>query len=290
MSASESVTVIVPTVDRVDLLRRCLRGLAGHDVLVVHDGDAGVLALLATEGVRGLQIVERGVSAKRNAGWQAAATDRVAFTDDDCEPTAGWLEHLLLSDADVVAGPVVPHPQDRRTGPWDRTVTSTAPAFYPGCNLLVRKEFLARVEGFDEALRGGEDTDLVYRVRDAGGKLDWNAQAVVWHAVRPQTYIEHLRSLPRWAGLPAVVRRHPELRRFAHRRLFWKDTHPRAVVALAGLLASPWQRSALLLTLPVLAHRMRQHGVVLGLQHVGSDLMETVVLTSGSARHRSVLL
>ena len=44
------------------------------DVLVVHDGDAGVEALLVETGTRGLRIAERGVSAKRNAGWRAASS------------------------------------------------------------------------------------------------------------------------------------------------------------------------------------------------------------------------
>ena len=39
-----SVTVVVTTVDRVDLLRRCLHGLAGADVLVVHDGQWSIEA------------------------------------------------------------------------------------------------------------------------------------------------------------------------------------------------------------------------------------------------------
>jgi GT2 family glycosyltransferase len=283
-------TVVVPTVDRVDLLRRCLSGLQGADVLVVHDGDAGVVGLLEELSVPGLQIAERGVSAKRNAGWRHASSDRVAFTDDDCEPAPGWLDALTAVDADLVAGPVHRHPADPSGGRWDRTVTATAPGFYPGCNLLVRKDFLERVGGFDTDLHGGEDTDLVCRVRKAGADVGWAEQAVVWHAVRPQTFVEQLRSLPRWAGLPRVVGRHPELRALAHRRWFWKASHPVALLALLSLLAGLRDRRALVGTAPLLVSRIRRHGLRGGLEVAVNDVAEVGVLTAGSLRHGSVLL
>lgn len=288
-----SVTVVVPTVDRVELLRRCLRGLAGSglvDVLVVHDGDGGVLALLDELGVPGLEIRERGVSAKRNAGWRAVASDLVAFTDDDCEPAPGWLDALVADGSDLVAGPVGPHPEDTATGLWARTVTASEPGFYPGCNLLVRRSWLARVDGFDERLHGGEDTDLAWRVREAGATHGWATDALVWHAVRPVTFPEQLRSLRRWGGLPLVVRRHPQLRLLAHRRWFWKDSHPAALLALLCLLLALRDRRALLGVVPLLLRRIREAGPGAGLQLAVNDLVETAVLTAGSARHRSVLL
>jgi glycosyltransferase involved in cell wall biosynthesis len=284
-----TVIVVVPTVDRVALLARCLDGLAGADVLVVHDGDAGVQELLTDRGVPGLQVAERGVSAKRNAGWRAATAELVAFTDDDCEPAPGWLDALVAGAADLVAGPVQPHPADAAEGLWARTVTSDRPGLYPGCNLLVTRSALERVGGFDESLSGGEDTDLAWRVRESGATHAWAADALVWHAVRPVSFSDQLRSLPRWAGLPLVVRRHPALRDHAHRRVFWKASHPTAVLALASLALAPVDRRALLGVLPLLGRR-RRAGLKDGAQLAANDLVETAVLVVGSLRHRSVLL
>lgn len=286
-----SITVVVPTVDRVDLLRRCLRGLAGHDVLVVHDGDAGVVALLAELAVPGLQVAERGVSAKRNAGWRAASSELVAFTDDDCEPVPGWLDACadVAADADLVAGPVRPHPEDTATGLWARTVTAEQPGFYPGCNLVVRRELLERVGGFDEGLHGGEDTDLAWRVREAGGRAAWAQDGVVWHALRPVTFAAQLRSLPRWAGLALVVRRHPQLRELAHHRYFWKRSHPPALLALLGLAGAPLTPWALLALAPLWVWRVNGFGLRAA-EVVVNDLAETLVMVAGSLRHRAVLL
>lgn len=285
-----SVTVVVPTVDRVDLLRRCLRGLAQEQVLVVHDGDPQVQRLLTETGVAGLQIEERGVSAKRNAGWRAATTEWVAFTDDDCEPAAGWVPALLSAGADLVAGPVAPHPEDHAQGRWRRTVVSTSPGLYPGCNLLVRRSALARVDGFDESLHGGEDTDLAWRVRESGASHGWAPDALVWHALRRVTFPEQLMSLRRWSGIPLVVKRHPELRELAHHRVFWKPGHPVALLALLGLLGLPLDRRTALAVLPLLGIQLRQAGVREGLQQSINDLVETAMLLQGSVRHRTLLL
>jgi GT2 family glycosyltransferase len=297
-------------VDRVDLLRRCLRGVTGQDlaepyeVVVVHDGDAGVVALLAETSaglphdvtLRVLRIDERGVSAKRNAGWQAAAAPLVAFTDDDCEPSVGWLSAMVKAADDdhaLVAGPVAPHPEDKGViGLWARTVTqSTDAGFYPGCNLLFRRSALERVEGFDPVLQAGEDTDLAWRVIEDGGPAAWAEDGLVWHAVRPVTFPAQLRSLPRWSGLPLVVRRHPQLRdRLAYKRWFWKDSHPTACLALAGLALAPLNRRALLAVAPVVLRRVRRHGPADGLALAVNDVAEAAVVIAGSARHGALLL
>jgi hypothetical protein len=87
-----------------------------------------------------------------------------------------------------------------------------------------------------------------------------------------------------------VVRRHPQLRDLAHRRWFWKPTHPLALLALAGLGVSPYRWWALACVLPLLVACVRRAGLRGGLQHAVNDLVETVVLVVGSVRHRSVLL
>ena len=299
------VSVVVPTVDRVELLRRCLDGLAKQDiaepfeVIVVHDGHEAIEELVAgydSLGLRGLRIAASGVSSKRNAGWQAATADLVAFTDDDCEPTPAWLSALVdaaAGGAALVAGPVHPHPADADvSGVWARTVSQPADAgFYPGCNLLFRRDALEHAEGFDRRLRAGEDTDLAWRVIDAGGDAAWADEGVVWHAVRTVTLGQHFRSLPRWEGLALVVRRHPHLRaRLAYKRWFWKDSHPAACLALAGLLLAPFDRRALLAVAPVVARRVRAHGARDGVALAASDVAEAAVVIAGSVRHGSVVL
>ncbi|MCU1484478.1 MAG: glycosyl transferase family 2 [Actinomycetia bacterium] len=299
-----AVSVVVPTVDRVALLDRCLRGLAAQDgvtfeVLVVHDGDPGVTALLQTWTdrlpLRPVQIAERGAAAKRNAGWRTAGAPVIAFVDDDCEPAPGWLKAALdaLDDGvDLVQGRVEAHPDDgAQAGLFSRTIEVHGPSeLYPNANLVYRRSALGRVGGYDDAFAGGEDTDLAWRVLESGGTAVWAPEALVWHAVRSASFADHVRSLPRWHTLALVLQRHPQLRKLAHRKVFWKRSHPTAALAGLGLLLAPFDRRALALVAPLLARRVREAGVADGVQLAAADVVEVGVMAYGSVRHRTVLL
>ncbi len=296
----------MPTVDRVALLARCIDGLAAQDgvafeVIVVHDGNPDVVALLDDRAgdlpLTALQSVRRPPAPKRNLGWRAAQSELVAFTDDDCQPQPGWLRAGVAAFADgvdIVQGSVAPHPDDAANrGTFARTLqVSKHTETYPTANLFYRRRALERAGGFDEQFGGaaGEDTDLAWRVLASGGRAVFAPDAAVYHAIHPFGFVDHLRSLPRWADLALVVRRHPGVRRLGHRRWFWKATHPTAVLAAVGLLAAPFDRRALALVLPHLVRRVRANGPVEGPQLAVVDLAEVAVMVKGSIQHRVLLL
>lgn len=295
------VSVVVPTVDRVELLTRCLSALAAQtlaadEVIVVFDGNPAVERLLEQwQGrlpLRCVEIRETGASAKRNAGWRAAQHHLVAFTDDDCAPAPGWVAALVAADGDLLAGPVAAHPDDSATASvFGRTIEIGSPGpYFPAANLAVTRTLLARVGGFDTALAAGEDTDLAWRVQEAGGTVAWVDDALVHHAIRPRTFPEHLGSLWRWRDLALVVRRHPSLRSTLPAGIFWKASHPLALVALVGGVASLRQPAAALLAAPLLVRRWRERGPRFGTQVAVADVAEVVVVLAGSAKHRTVLL
>lgn len=299
------VAVVIPTVDRAELLDRCLRGVAAQEgveleVIVVHDGNRGIVALLGSWAdrlpLRALQSSARGAGVKRNLGWRSTDSALVAFTDDDCEPAPGWLKAAMVAasgDVDIVQGPVFPHPADAHvSGLFARTLHVPSPTdTYPNANLVYRRTALERVGGFaPEIWGGGEDTDLAWRVIESGGSVAWAEDALVWHAVRPASFVQHLRSLPRWSTLALVLRRHPQLRRLLHRRLFWKRSHPSALLAFVGLALVVVDRRAVALCAPAFGRRIREAGIVDGTQLAVADMAEVVVMLSGSVRHRAVLL
>lgn len=300
------LTVVVPTVDRAELLDRCLRGLAGQqgatlDVIVAHSGNPAIARVLRTAdarlAVRGILSPAPGAAAKRNLGWRHATGPLVAFTDDDCEPAPGWAAAIVRAFSapaapDLVQGPVQAHPADAPIGgPFARTIlVTTHTETYPTANLSVRRSALRRVGGFDERLQAGEDTDLAWRVLESGGRAVFSPDALVWHAVRDVAFGAHLRSLARWGDLPLVVRRHPQVRRLAYRRYLWKDTHLTALPAVFGLLVAPTRPLAALLPLAHLARRVRRAGLRDGAALAAADVVEVAVLMAGSVRHRSVLL
>jgi cellulose synthase/poly-beta-1,6-N-acetylglucosamine synthase-like glycosyltransferase len=306
MTDAPRISVVVPTVDRVDLLARTLRGLAAQDgvafeVIVVHDGDFGVRALLAQWAdhlpLRALEIPARGAVPKRNVGWRAARAELIAFTDDDCEPAPGWLKAAYAAfddeSVDLVQGRVDAHPEDSAVeGVFKRTIeVHRRYEGYPNANLVYRRRALERVGGYDDAYWGaGEDSDLAHRVIESGGGVRYVDDAVVWHAVRAVDFRTHLRSLPRWANAPLTMKRHPQLRPLVHHRIFWKPSHTTAFLALVGLVLAPFNLKALALVAPHFVRRIRSNGRRAGAQLAVADIAEVAVTVAGSVRYRTLFL
>ncbi|MEY2399662.1 MAG: hypothetical protein QOJ00_2836 [Actinomycetota bacterium] len=306
-TSAPRISVVVPTVDRVELLERTLRGLAAQDgvsyeAIVVHDGDARIVALLDEWQnklpLRPVRITERGTVPKRNAGWRAARAPIVAFTDDDCEPAPGWLKAALAAfddgqaALDLVQGRVDPHPEDAGVqGVFKRTIrVNEHYQGYPNANLVYRKSALERVNGFDEAFWGaGEDSDLAHRVIESGGGVVYVDDALVWHAVRTVGFVAHLKSLPRWANASLTMKRHPQLRPLVPYRIFWKQSHVTGSLALVGILLLPLTRKAIVLVLPHFAWRMKS-GARSGLQLAVTDIAEVAVTVAGSIRYKTLFI
>src|SRR5690349_9015958 len=115
------VSVVVATLNRPQLLDRCLSALFNqsvplpeYEVVVVDDGPHAATKAVADEwgrhcpsfSVRYLTSSEtHGPAAARNVGWRMAQGPLIAFTDDDCIPDSEWLWAGLkaLSDARVGA-------------------------------------------------------------------------------------------------------------------------------------------------------------------------------------------
>jgi hypothetical protein len=174
----------------------------------------------------------------------------IAFTDDDCRPSPGWLEAGLAAMAAtangtreaVVQGLTEPDPLEaHRLGPFTRSLNVPAlDHWYATANMFYSRATLERLGGFDEVTfsgPGGEDTDLAWRAIADGVPTAFSADARVWHAVHELGPLRRLRFATRWDETMAVFGRYPDLRRKTLvRGLFWKDSHYHLTRAIVGLL------------------------------------------------------
>ena len=202
------VSVVVSTFNRPARLARLLDGSARPDararafeVVVVDNGSGPETGrVLAAERWRpsGWRCaacaiaVTLGPAGGRNAGWRLARAPLVAFTDDDCRPTPGWLEALVAAAREhpgaVLQGPTRPDPAERARDGWlSHTVRieRLGPAVRDVQHRLSARGARA-LGGFDESfgLRpAGEDTDLAWRAIESGAPTVFAPDAVVLHAV-----------------------------------------------------------------------------------------------------------
>lgn len=325
MVASPSISVVVATYRRSHLLDRLVSAVAEQadvgvvELVVVDDASpdetaATLLRLRARTDVDLLALRlprNAGPATARNAGWRAARGELIAFTDDDCVPQPGWLAALAsaLSGADVAQGRTMPNPdQAANVGPFSRTLEVTEEnGWYQTCNIAYRRDLLERLGGFDEEFpdAAGEDTDLAWRARDAGARISFVPEALVFHDVRPSRFLVSLRDTRRWRSAVLAVKKHPSLRTRFHRPYIWRASHPPAMVAGLGLALAffpggpRWRKLlALGLVLPYVRFRTtraplpgspRRRVAAIPFSLV-VDLAEVGVLVRASARQRTLLL
>lgn len=215
MSGRIESTVVVPTAGR-DSLAALLRALdtgAGPrpaEVIVVDDRPAVTaepLPLPETSlPVRVLSSGGRGPASARNTGWRAAATEWVAFLDDDVVPDSDWRGTLAADltglDSDIAASvgrivvPVVSPPHGERPTDDERDTLALTRSRWITADMAYRRRVLVEVGGFDERFPRAyrEDADLALRVRKAGYSIAEGARTTVhpprtgdfWASVRRQ--------------------------------------------------------------------------------------------------------
>jgi glycosyltransferase involved in cell wall biosynthesis len=220
MSAKPRVSVIVPLHRDTPAFRRCLtavQALPGdeHELIVVADravaGLPGDARLVVTESQTDTSPAE-----KRDAALAVAAGDILAFLDDDAYPAPDWLERALSRFGDqtvaAVGGPGLTPPEsrfrERASGAFYespfgsgglrarfRPVDGVRPVDdWPAYNLLIRREALERVGGWQSSFYGGEDTKLCLALRDAGFTIVYDPAVLVYHHRRP-IFAAHLRQV-----------------------------------------------------------------------------------------------
>ncbi len=277
MSGSPSVSVVVATHNRAERLRALLEGLRRQtlsrdrfEVIVVDDGSGDATSdVLAAEQARGelpLAFVRhhegRGPATARNRGWRLASGPVIAFTDDDCVPTPGWLEALLRGiagrDEAIVQGQTLPNPAEAgRLGPFAKTMEITEPGpHFETCNIAYSRALLERLGGFDESFPSptGEDSDLGSRAIAAGAAASFEPEALVHHAVFERGPLEALRDALLATDDLRAYRLNRELRTNLRMGVFYDRSHPLLMQAAAAALLSRRRPSNVLFCAPYAAN------------------------------------
>jgi GT2 family glycosyltransferase len=304
------------THDRPERLERALSALRAQtfpadrfELIVVDDGSGPeTAALLARESARteppALRVIRRDVSggpaAARNTGWRAARAPLVAFTDDDCEATPGWLEAGVAAcrarPGSFVQGPTSAIPSEwERFGPFSHTmdVRRLGPAFETA-NIFYPRDLLERLGGFDEQAykRSGEDMDLAWRAIESGVEPVWAPDAQMHHAVEDLGPIGMLRRAWKWDESMRPFKLYPGLRRHRHLGVFWGVVHLWLFRAMLAVLVPQrfWYLRWWLAAPYVMRLTDRRSGPLLAPLFIARDLIEVATCIRGAVRYRVVML
>jgi glycosyltransferase involved in cell wall biosynthesis len=332
---SPRVSVVVPARNASATLGRTLESLkrqqldAAYEVIVVDDGSSDGTFELASRPGPPVTVVRnddtRGPGAARNEGVRAARAPVIAFTDADCFPAPDWLSRGLraIEGADLVQGAVEPDPSVSRSR-FDRTIVVNGEhGYYETANMFVRRELFESLGGFEDWIveRGGEglfgwrapqdgrraeparrnfgeDTLFGWCARRAGARTLFAPEALVHHAVFPETKLGWVLYQWRWKRhMPGLARRVPELREefFFHRWFLERRSAEFDLAVAATLVALLTRRRAPLIgALPYArrvyegsARRGIRPGIVFATTSIAADAVSLASLLVGSAAWRA---
>lgn len=255
------VSVVIPTYRREALLERCLRAVLAQDLcpsqyeIIVADDAACTeterlvesLACAAGQSGHSLRYVPvlgaHGPAAARNAGWRAARGEIIAFTDDDCVPSMGWLREGLAVCAPEVVGvsgrlivPITARPTD-----YARNAALLQFADFVTANCFYRRSAIEAVGGFDERFECAwrEDSDLHFALMRRGGQFAHAERATVIHPIRPAPWGVSLRQQRKSIFNALLYKKHHELyRKCIQPGPPWHYYEAVGMLVCAGLLAA----------------------------------------------------
>ena len=211
------VSVVVPVHGKLPITRRCLVALCyaptavPFELIVVDDGSADGTTPALEQEVQGLRLVRhdyaRGFNQACHSGVAVAKGSFIVLLNNDTEPCSAWLEELLepfarwidtgISGAQLVypdgrlqeAGGIVwgngePWNYGRGGNPYAPEVAYSRQVDYvSGAALAIRRDVWSAVGGFSPEFSPAyyEDTDLAFKVRQAGYSVRYAPLARVIH-------------------------------------------------------------------------------------------------------------
>jgi GT2 family glycosyltransferase len=315
-NTSPTASVVVPAYSRSDLTSAAIDALMVQDIppsafeIVVVDNasaDGGRTRGLLRKRARHSRVrfiaasLSRndGPAAARNLGIALSAGKFVAFTDNDCVPTRGWLRSMLMrmnghvgvAQGKTTAAPGQPQPLFNHF-----IETKELDGSYSTSNVCYRRDALEAAGGFDPSCEYWEDVDLGWRVMRQGWDAVFVPEALVHHQVIRVSWLDWLMQASRFGNWPAKAARYPEFRKHLFMRLWSNPWHLLFQAFVAGAALSLWRREFLLLTMPYLAtfpvrgRLVGRRPLMRATANIARDAVSLASLIAGSIRYKSPVL
>jgi glycosyltransferase involved in cell wall biosynthesis len=197
-----AIAVIIPTYNRPDSLKSCLKSLQLQtlsptlwEVLVVNDGGCDIEGIVSNfgENFRCLRQENAGPARARNLGVSIANSQIITFLDDDCRANSYWLENILKVSKEgiITGGKVINSFSENLFSESNQLLIDflyhyqkdTVDQFFTSNNFSLYKSDFDRFGGFnnDFSTSAGEDREFCVRLKKNGMKLIFDPQIIVEH-------------------------------------------------------------------------------------------------------------
>jgi glycosyltransferase involved in cell wall biosynthesis len=208
------ISVIIPTFNRAALIGDAIQSVIAQtyldwEAIVIDDGSMddtrSVVENFADPRIRYLYQENKGLPGARNTGIRSARGEYIAFLDSDDLFMPHKLEIQLRMleerpDLGLVAGGHLEIDQKmqilREVRPWQSQSMFELSNWVQGCPfivnaVLVRREWLERVNLFDENMPYVEDWDLWLRISHVGCRMDWIKNIVCYYRLHNKNMVRN---------------------------------------------------------------------------------------------------
>lgn len=243
----EKVSVIIPFFNGGEFGQRCLQSALAQDypldlleVIAVDDGSTDQTNEILDKEIRehaNLKIVRqpnRGPASARTVGIKMATGKYVFILSQDCLAEPDWVKKVVeifdqRSRVGVVQGKILPNrPIDLPI--YHCMVVESFSFSFETAAVAYRAEALDKAgryfdEIFSVAGQGayGDDTDLAWRILEAGYESYWLDEITAKHEVLPRSLWKEVRDARRLSLFNLLVKKHPGLRLYLHWGILWGD-------------------------------------------------------------------
>lgn len=196
------ISVVIPTYNRVRLLRNCLISLFNQnypkdkfEVIVVDDGSRCFAQEVINSFTKDFKLKyvcqkHQGPAAARNLGIRESKAEIIAFIDDDCVADKDWLQNIYslyktYSDVEIIQGKSSQFHSSSPLSKMHQALSSLAnekriikssddpdinyALFFGPLNASIKKSAVLKYNlHFDENLITREDIDLYRRIKEVG--------------------------------------------------------------------------------------------------------------------------